>query len=177
MNRTERVQEVLRLEGLADAARKRAAVHRGVLDTEARAELEQHGTAPSWRLPDIGTVALAVSKEAPVVCDLAALTQWCLVRYPSEVETVPQLRAGFPAALAQRVVCEGDVVVDPRTGEIVPGMTVRPGGVPQTLSIRASRDARTVYAAAAEQLLEGLVLVAAEVPGHLDPADVPDGDQ
>lgn len=82
MNRTERVQEVLRLEGLADAAKRRAAEHRAALDADARAELEREGTAPSWRLPDIGTVALAVSKQAPVVADIEALTAWCLARYP-----------------------------------------------------------------------------------------------
>ncbi|TDC48847.1 hypothetical protein E1258_27630 [Micromonospora sp. KC207] len=177
MNRTERVQEVLRLEGLADAAKKRAAEHRAALDADARAELEREGTAPSWRLPDIGTVALAVSKEAPVVADIEALTKWCLARYPGEVETVHQIRASFQTALLGRVVCDGDVVVDPGTGEVVPGMAVRLGGMPQSLSIRPSRDARAVYAAAGAQMLDGLLLLAGEVPGHLDPADVPGGDR
>ncbi|MEU4590072.1 hypothetical protein [Micromonospora aurantiaca (nom. illeg.)] len=176
MNRTERVQEILRLEGLADAAKKRAAAARAQLDAEARAELDREGTAPSWRLPDIGTVALAVSKEAPVIADIEALTKWCRERHPGEVETVHQIRASFQTALLQRVLCEGDVVVDV-SGEIVPGMAVRVGGVPQSLSIRPSRDARAVFAAAGEHLLDVLLSVEEDVPGHLDPADVPDGDR
>lgn len=177
MNRTDRVREILRLEGLADAAKKRAAEHRAALDAEARTELEQHGTAPSWRLPDIGTVTLPLTKEAPVIADIEALTKWCLERHPDEVETVHQVRASFQAALLARVVCDGDVVVDPATGEIVPGVAVRVGGVPQSLSIRPSRTARAAYAAAAAELLDGLALLAEEVPGHLEPSDVPDGDR
>jgi len=175
MNRTERVQEVLRLEGLAAAAKDRAAEHRAALDADARAELQREGTAPSWRLADIGTVALPVSKEAAVIADIEALTRWCLLRCPGEVEIVHQIRASFQTALLGRVVCDGDVVVDPDTGEIVPGMAVRAGGMPQSLTIRASRDARAVFAAAGAQLLDELLAVADEVPGHLDPTDVPDG--
>lgn len=175
MNRTDRIQEVLRLEGLADAAKRRAAEHRAALDAEARAELEQHGTAPSWRLADIGTVTLPVTKEAPVIADIEALTRWCLDRYPSEVETVHQIRASFQAALLGRLMCDGDVVVDPATGEIVPGMAVRAGGMPQSLSIRPSRPARAAAAAAGAALLDSMLLAEAEVPGHLEPSDVPDG--
>lgn len=172
MNRTDRVREVLRLEGLAAAAKKRAAEHRAALDAEARAELDQHGTAPSWRMPGIGTVALPVSTEAPVIDDIAALTKWCRERHPSEVETVEQIRPAFQAALLARLVCDGDVVVDPDTGEIVPGMAVRRGGMPMSLTIRPSREVRDEYTAAGERLVDGLLLVESEVPGHLDPSEV-----
>ncbi|MGW4467500.1 hypothetical protein [Micromonospora sp. NPDC004704] len=177
MTRVERVQEILRLEGLADAATKRAKEVRAALDTEARAELEEQGTAPSWRMRDIGTVALPLSKEAPVISDIDALLAWCKERYPTEVEAREQIRAAFQTALLTRVACAGDVVVDPETGEVVPGMAVRAGGMPRTLTITASRDAKAVFAAAGQQMLEELLALAGEVPGHLDPSDVPDGDR
>lgn len=177
MTRVERVQEILRLEGLADAAMKRAKEVRTALDTEARAELEQQGTAPSWRMPDIGTVALPLSKEAPVVSDIAALLTWCKERYPTEVVAVEQIRAAFQTALLGRVACAGDVVIDPTTGEIVPGMSVRPGGVAKSLSITPGAGVKAVFAAAGAQWLDELLSLRDEVPGHLDPSDVPDGDR
>lgn len=156
MNRTDRVREVLRLEGLAAAAVARAGAHRAELDREAREELAREGTAPSWRLPDIGTVALPISKEAPVISDVGALLKWVEVRHPSEVETVRQVRVAFQAALLKRVDCDGEVVLDPETGEVIPGMTVRPGGMPKTLTITASRDVKDAFAIGGGRLLDYL---------------------
>lgn len=172
MKRDERVREVLRLEGLAAAAYRRAAQHRAELDREARAELEREGTAPSWRLPDIGTVALPLSKEAAVVADVGDLAKWVAARYPTEVEQVRQVRPAFQTALLQRVVCTDDVVVDPETGEVIPGLAVRPGGVPKTLTITASRDAKAVFAAHGDQLLDAILAAEAEPVGQLDPGEV-----
>jgi hypothetical protein len=164
MNRTDRIREVLRLEGLAAAARRRADEHREHLAAEARAELEQQGTAPSWRLPDIGTVTLPLSKLTPVVADPAKLVAWAQQRYPTEVETIHQVRAAFQGALLARVLCDEDLVVDPDTGEAIPGLTVRPGGTPGQLTIRASRDVKDVYLALGESVLEALGEPVVEVP-------------
>ncbi|WP_203832991.1 hypothetical protein, partial [Actinoplanes lobatus] len=154
--RADQVAEILRMEALATAAKDRAGSLRQQLADDARAELDQQGTAPSWRLPDLGTVALPLSKETAYISDIAALLAWCQQRYPGEVETIHQVRASFQAALLARTVPAGDVVVDPQTGEIVPGMSVRPGGVPGALTIRASREAKQVYAVVGAELLERL---------------------
>lgn len=155
MNRLQRVQEILRLEAIAAAATDRARQHRAVLDAEARAELEQHGTAPSWRMPGIGSVALSMSREAAVVADAPALTAWVAERHPTEVEHV--VREAFRKTLLTRSTPAGDVVVDSETGEIIPGLGVRPGGTPRALTITPTRDARDGYRALGEELLDGLL--------------------
>lgn len=172
MNRVDRVREVMRLEGLAQAAYRRAAGHRTELEREARTELEREGTAPSWRLPNIGTVALPLSKEAPVIADIDALAEWVQQRHPSEIEHRRQVRPAFQAALLQHVTCADGVVIDPETGEVIPGLAVRPGGVPKALTIVASRDAKAILAANADVLLDAILAAEAEPVGHLEPGEV-----
>jgi hypothetical protein len=157
VNRSDRLQEVLRLEGIATAARTRAADHRAALNAEACAEFEQHGTAPTWRLADLGTIILPVSKETPAVRDPAALVEWCRDRHPTEVETLAQIRPAFQHALLKRAQPDGDVVVDPVTGEIIPGLCVRPGGIPKALTIRPTPEAEAVYATFGHRLLDEML--------------------
>lgn len=154
----------MRLEALAAAAKSAAADHRAELNAEAAAELEREGTAPTWRLADLGTVTLPVSKETAYVAAPQAFIEWCMQRYPSEVETVVQLRPAFQAALLQRLHLEGDSAVDPATGEEVPGLAVRPGGTPKSLSIRPTPEAGAVFAEVGRQMLASL-LESTEVPG------------
>lgn len=157
MNRSDRLQQILRLEALAAAAKSAAADHRAELNAEAAAEFEQHGTAPTWRLADLGTVTLPVSKEAAYVAAPQAFVDWCMTRYPSEVETIAQVRPAFQAALFARLHLEGDSAVDTATGEEVPGLAVRPGGIPKSLSIRPSAEAGVVFAEAGRQMLARLI--------------------
>lgn len=172
MNRTERLQEVLRLEGLAAAANARAMTHREQLAFEARDELAREGSAPTWRVPDLATITLAVSKETPYVRDEHLLLQWCKQRYPEQVETVEQVRGAFRQRLLVEAIVSDDTVIDAAIGEVVPGVAVRPGGVPQSLTIRASHAARAVYAAMGERTLEDIDAGEAEPQGHLDMADL-----
>lgn len=164
MNRSDRLQQIMRLEALAAAAKTAAADHRAELGAEAAAEFEREGTAPTWRLADLGTITLPVSQAAAYVADTRAFVEWCMLRYPSEVETIAQLRPAFQSALLARLHLEGTSAVDPATGEEVPGLAVRPGGIPKSLSIRPSADAAVVFAEVGRQMLERL-LAPAEVPG------------
>jgi hypothetical protein len=176
MNRTQRLQEVLRLEGLAAAAQTRAKEYREELALEARDEFAQQGSAPTWRMPDLATVSLSVSKETPYILDEHLFLQWCRERYPEHVETVEQVRGAFRQKLLIDAIVSGDAVVDGATGEVVIGAAVRPGGVPQSLTIRPSHAARVVFAAMGERALEELLAPPAEPQGHLDTADLPTGD-
>jgi hypothetical protein len=172
MNRTERLQEVLRLEGLAAAANARAKAYREELSFEARDELAREGSAPTWRIPDLATITLAVSKESPYILDEHLFLTWCKQRHPDQVETVEQVRGAFRAHLLVGAIISGDAVVDGDTGEVVTGAAVRPGGVPQSLTIRPSQAARVVYAAMGERTLEDLLAGPTEPQGHLDTADL-----
>jgi hypothetical protein len=164
MNRADRLQQIMRLEALAAAAKSAAADHRAELGAEAAAEFEREGTAPTWRLTDLGTITLPVSKETAYVHDPGALVEWCMSRYPSEVQTIAQLRPAFQAALLARLHIEGSSAVDTATGEEVPGLAVRPGGIAKSLSIRPSPEASAVFAEVGRQMLERL-LAPAETPG------------
>lgn len=175
MNRTERLQEVLRLEGLAAAASTRARTYRDELAVEARDELAREGSAPTWRVPDLATITLAVSTETPYVADEAALLAWCKDRYPERVETVEQVKGAFRARLLVDAIVAGEGVIDGTTGEVVPGVGVHPGGQPRSLTIRPSHAARAVFAAMGERMLDDLLAPPAEPQGHLDMADLPGG--
>lgn len=175
MNRTERLQEVLRLEGIAAAASTRAKVYREELSVEARDELAREGSAPTWRVPDLATITLSVSKETPYILDEHLLLQWCKDRYPEHVETVERVAGAFRAGLLVDAIVSGDSIIDGATGEVIPGGGVRPGGVPQSLTIRASHAARVVYAAMGERDLGDLLAGPDEPQGHLETADLPAG--
>lgn len=150
MNRFDATREVLILEAAADQLRERAKEVRLRLDADARAELAEHGSAPTWRLADLGTWSLPVSKEAATVTDGAALTDWCKVRFPMEIVEV--INPAFQRTLLARLMVAGESVVDPITGEVVPGLGVRPGGQAQTLRFKPSSDALAVVDQAAARV-------------------------
>lgn len=157
MNRTERLREVLRLEGVAAAASARARVYRDELTVEARTEFEREGTAPSWRDPDLATMTLGVSHETPYVTNEVALLEWVADRYPDQVETVEQIRPAFRTRLLDEAVIDDGDAVDAETGEVIRGVGVRPGGVAGSLTIRPTHDARVVFTAIGERMLDDLL--------------------
>src|SRR4051812_35331628 len=99
MSRFDRVREVLRLEGLATAAKTRAGEHRQALEDDARAELAREGAAPTWRITDVGTITLPVTAAGLVVDNPAAVLAWCKERHPEQIETVELVRSAYLAAL------------------------------------------------------------------------------
>ncbi|HEY9415038.1 MAG TPA: hypothetical protein VIQ30_09795, partial [Pseudonocardia sp.] len=157
VNRFEKIRQVLLWEQVAAAARAKAAAHRDELTQDAQAEYAEQGTAPTWRLPDIGTVSLPVSKESIHVTDEAALVEWAKRDWPGEVVTVEKIRPAFLRVLLESVaVAAGEVAVDSGSGEIIPGLAVRAGGTPLGLSFRPSTAAKEVAAAGAAHLVESL---------------------
>lgn len=158
MNRQELITRTLLLETVAAEAKARAGKLRDQLAADARAELEEQGTAPTWRLPDIGTVTLPVSTERVYVSDEQALLEWCKA-FPGDpadvIETIERVKPSYLADLLTLVeIVDGRVIDD--LGTVVPGLAVRPGGVPQPLSFRPSRDAQAVARAGAEKLVDDL---------------------
>jgi hypothetical protein len=105
-----------------------------------------------------------VSKEAPYVADPSALAEWVKGRYPSEIREV--VNPAFQSALLARLSPVGEVVMDRFTGEVVPGLGVRPGGLPQSLRFKPNSDALSVAdqvgAKLAGQMLDGLGIPAGE---------------
>lgn len=183
-SRAETVKAILVLEAFADEARRLAGEHRTRLGEEAISELGEQGTAPTWRIADIARVTLPVSKQRIDVSDLDSLRGWVEARHPEEVETITttRVRPEFVNALLAYLVPVDDVVIDPETGEIVPGLRVRPGGLPGTLTITAERKVKVLAAVTARDMLgtAQAALVGPIVDGDSVPAQPatfsPDGD-
>lgn len=153
MNRAEATRQVLLLEAAAAQLKERAKTLRSGLDADARAELAEQGTAPTWRL-DIGTWSLPVARESVVVTDQDAFLDWLAEEYPTEVEEIRRPRKAFFDVLTQFVVQDGADVVHTRTGAIIPGLAIQPGGTPLTLRFRPAGDAQAVADQHAEQLVK-----------------------
>lgn len=156
MNRSEMTRRVLLLETAAAELRARAASVRADLNADARAELAEQGMAPTWRWPDIGSVSLPISRESVVVDNEDTFLDWIRVTFPTEVERTERVRPAFFTALSQTVTQVGEDVVHTGTGEIVPGLRIRPGGEPGSLSFRISAGAKAVAAEAAGRLIDEL---------------------
>jgi hypothetical protein len=164
VNEQDLTKEIARREALAAAWRDSAGQLRQELEQRALAEHQRHGGGFTLNFRDLGKVVLPVTTEAPVIADAEPLVKWVKARYPENVETAEQVRPAFQKWLVENAtvvdvghpddnrVAVDRVVVDPQTGEVIPGMKVREGGQPRALTITVNRDAKALYAswAAAE---------------------------
>jgi hypothetical protein len=158
MNRSDRVKAIVWLDQLVAAAAAESAKLRGELDQDARNEFEECGTAPTWRIPDVATISSSVTHESVNVTDPAAFAQWVSKRYPTEVEL--SVRAAWWKTFRTKVQPADDVVCDPETGEVVPGLGVREGGQFGGISVRVTAAAKEVFGALADHGLRELVAAA-----------------
>ncbi|HWB34931.1 MAG TPA: hypothetical protein VHA75_02800 [Rugosimonospora sp.] len=161
LTRADKIAEITKREALAAAFRKSAASLREELQAEALAEFETNGTAASWTIRDVGRATLPLSQQAVVIADPDALAKWTKDRHPEHLETVEQVRSAYQTYLLQNAQPHPDgVVLDPITDEVIPGLAVRAGNVPGTLTIVPERGVKAVLAGWAER--EVARLLAAE---------------
>lgn len=154
MNRADLTKQVLLYEQLAAAAKAKAAIARAELDMQAKAELETQGMAPTWRLPQVGTISLPVSQESIYIADGNALMDWLERNQPAAIDRIRAINPQWQAKLEKTFVISGDAVVNPDTGEVVPGYGVRHGGLPMALRIVPSGEAKAMAREYADGLLE-----------------------
>ena len=158
--RLRHIQRVVMWEQIMAAAKEKAAEHRAALTADARAELAK-GTRPTWNT-DLATVSLPLSHETVYVSDEQALIEWFRQADAAQIETIEKVK---PAAIGEllRVVSVADgkafIPTDPddphpRAGDVVPGLSVRPGGLPGTLSFTPQKAAKAVAADAARLFLD-----------------------
>lgn len=157
MNRTQTTQAVIWLEQLAAHAKAEAGKLRDQLSADARAELEEQGTAPTWRLPDVATISTSVTHRTVVVDDEKAFTEWVEKRYPTETVTV--IRPAWRKHLLDTAIAEDESVCLP-DGEVIPGLVVRPGGQFAGVTIRVAPAAKEVFGLLAEHGLRELASTA-----------------
>lgn len=151
MNRSDKIRAIAAYEALAKALRDQLA-------SEARAEIEQDGTVPTWRSPGVA-VAVATSNPTITVTDEAAFTEWVASRWPTEVEEIHTVRV----RPAWRSKVLGDAIRrgDPPCaddGEVIPGCQYNPGGGFRSVSLTPERSTR-----------EALKLLAAEYAAGVRP--------
>jgi hypothetical protein len=136
-----------------DAVAARAAVNaaacRKLLDAAAREEFTRDGIAPTWRIPGVGTVPLALTQDSVTVTDEAAYTAWVADRHPTEVATVTTVRRAFDERLRKAAAKRGATCDE--HGEVIPGLLFVPGGQPKGISVRADNDAKAEAATRAQQ--------------------------
>jgi hypothetical protein len=159
-NRAMLAQKVLFWKAVADAAALRAQTARAILDRQARAELERDGVAPTWRIPGLGTVPLSLTTDSVDVVNEAAYVEWTRKRFPTEIETVVRVRPAFDKALREAAAKRKAACDD--QGEVIPGLTFRPGGAPRGVSVRPSADATAAAATAAEEFLARITVAESE---------------
>ena len=160
MNRTDLIKAIVWLDQLVAQAKAESSKLRLELMADARAEFEEQGTAPTWRIPDLATVAAAVSHSTAYVADEPAFTAWVAKRYPTEIER--RVRPVFTELVLKSANVDG-TLVSYEDGEVVPGLAVRPGGEFAGVSIRATREAKEVFSALASHGLRELAAHASPV--------------
>ena len=160
MNRGDLVKQAIFWDQVAAAAKAEGAEIRAMLYADAKADFEEHGTAPTWRIPDLATVAAAVSHQSVYVADEPTFAAWVAKRYPTEIET--RVRPAFVELVLKSANVDG-TLVSYEDGEVVPGLAVRPGGEFAGVSIRATREAKEVFSALASHGLRELAAHASPV--------------
>lgn len=143
-------------EGVAQAVvacERLAAALRDALGSDARAELAEQGTAPTWRARHI-TIGTTLTRDAVVVVDDDAFTVWVSRRFPTEVVTSTVVRPAFARGLLAGAARRGD---PPCTGdgEVIPGVVFRPGGQVRSVSLTPSAELSAWLDAAAEDIVAG----------------------
>ncbi|MBL3669608.1 hypothetical protein JL475_27215 [Streptomyces sp. M2CJ-2] len=139
MNLRDRATRVVVLRVLRDAVEAEyRAERRAVLDglRAARAELALKSMRVT--LPDdipIATLTLIDPQPAVVVADEDAFTAWVAANHSGEVETLVRVRPAWKREFFGRLACF-DPVVDPHTGEVIPGLAVAPPSEPRSFSLR-----------------------------------------
>lgn len=141
MNIAEETKHIIALEALAEEAKRVAAGKRQAIEAAARDELTGKGVAPSWAVPQVGKVWLSLTKQAAVVSDMAALSKWVADRHPEQMQLVAQIRPAFLGQLLAGLTIDDDMAID-ANGEIVPGVSVRKGGQPDKLTVKADPDVK-----------------------------------
>lgn len=158
--KAELAQQALLYTCLVVEAKTRAEAARAQLDAIARDELARDGAAPTWRIPGVGTVPLAMTQDAVDVVDEPAYTAWVASRYPTEVETFTRVRPVFDRRLRDEAAQRGAACDD--QGEVIPGLLFRAGGLPRGVSIRPAAAAKTATLQLAAQMLDAVVMAALE---------------
>ena len=170
MNRSDRMHRLAFYDALATSAKKKAGELREALDAEARAELKRTGTAQTWRVPELGTLSQPIAHDRFVVDQPPLFTAWVAEHYPTEVETVTQVRPAFAGVLLSRAALDEGEVVEAREdgNRPLPGVRFVPGGEPKPVSLTVAKAAKEGLRVLADDAISGLYAANFEEEGAGD---------
>lgn len=165
MNRSDLVQRIILLDQIAEKVKQESQALRSVLMLDARAEFEEQGSAPTWRMPDLATVATAVTHGSVSVADEYTFRRWVAERHPDQLYVpTERVREAWQAEfLAKLTVADG--VASDSEGEVIPGLRVKEGGEFSGISIRATAAAKELFGSIAAGALDRLTAPMLEVAG------------
>lgn len=135
--------EKLRLLAAHEAAAKAL---RDDLVAEARREVEENGTAPTWRLPH-GRITTALTRNRVEIVDQDAFMDWLFQQHPTEVveRTVREVRN--PAWLRREL--EEMAAETPELADGIPGLVFVKGGEYRSTSFTLETDVKELMRNAA----------------------------
>lgn len=158
LSRSSIVAAIVWLDQLVAAAKDKRAELASELESEARNEYDQQGTAPTWRFPDVARVSSRVSSSSVRVVDEAKFAQWVAENHPEGIETVTRVKASWQSAFLAGGI---------EPGQEIPGVERVPGGRFLGVSVVAEREAKRMLGALAGR---GLRLAALEAGPVVAPA-------
>lgn len=173
MNRADIIARTIWLKQLAAAALQARDVLVDQLNTEAKAEFDEKGYASTWKIKGMASVTQPVSNDTIEVVDEPAFRAWIAKRYPTEVETITQVRPAWRTNVLEnlaRVAEDGVICLD--DGEVIPGVKQQKGGAFLGISVTPEKGARAAFSAVANATLLEL---AARAEGATVLAEVTDG--
>ena len=151
INVAETLNELLEMTSYEAGLKERISRLRARLSDAARSRWEEEGAAPSWKRAGVGMASWLVPEPRPVVVDDTAWLAYVRDRSPDDVETLERVRPNILTAIVDRCDQRGDNLVDPETGEVVPGVEFR-ASAPHLL-VKLDPEAK---AAAVAQALDDL---------------------
>ncbi|HXO86071.1 MAG TPA: hypothetical protein VN803_11165, partial [Gemmatimonadales bacterium] len=127
-----------------------AAALREALANEAKAELVENHTAPSWTLPDGSRVVVSTTSGGPVVTDWDAFIDWARQEYPGEMieRTVVEFRN---PNFRKRVIAELTEACFEHSRDLPPFLGLAPKGEYRSTSITIAPETKERMAASARQ--------------------------
>lgn len=157
LNRAEMIRAAAACDALGSALR-------AAIKAAARADFEEQGTAPTYRMPGY-TVSTSITHDGIEVVDEQLWLEFVTRRWPGEVETVRRVRSSWQSVYFAAVLGRGDPPCDDE-GTVLPGLAYRRGGEFRSVSVLP--DAQTKWL---------LRKTAAEIASGVRPLELPTADE
>ncbi len=144
MNVKETLDQLLEATAYKAGAEARIAHLRSLLAEEAFRRYDEEEAAPTWKAKGSGSVRLDVPDEKPMIVDDEAWLEFVRRTSPDDVVASYRVRENVLTAVVDRCERAGVQVVDPETGELIPGVEYRQSPPRLVVTLDPSRKSAAV---------------------------------